>query len=98
MAFQENATLSTIDNTFKDIVVRYLLHTDEIYIKIPRSIEIKQLYLINIAGQTVASWNATNLPMSNEMRIPIKTISEGAYILKAETNTRTYNKKIIIKY
>ncbi|WP_458626247.1 immunoglobulin-like domain-containing protein [Winogradskyella sp. PC D3.3] len=98
LVFQEDATLSTIKEEFKDIMVRYLHDTDEIYVKTPPSVEVKQLYLINVAGQTVASWNATNLPMSHEIKIPVKHISEGAYIIKAETKTSTFNKKIIIKY
>jgi hypothetical protein len=98
LVFQEDASLSAIDNEFKDIIVNYLQNTNEIYIKTPPSITVKQLYLINIAGQTVASWNATNLPMSDEIKIPVKNISESAYILKVETRTRTFHKKIIIKY
>ncbi|WP_225035757.1 BspA family leucine-rich repeat surface protein [Winogradskyella sp. SM1960] len=98
LVFQEDAVLSTIEEEFKDITVRYLHDTDEIFVKTPPSVEVKQLYLINVAGQTVASWNATNLPMSNEIKIPVKHISEGTYILKAETNSSVFNKKIIIKY
>ncbi|REE08247.1 putative secreted protein (Por secretion system target) [Winogradskyella pacifica] len=98
LVFQEDETLSTIKDEFKDITVRYLHDTDEIYVKTPPSVEVKQLYLINVAGQTVAAWNATNLPMSNDIKIAVKQISEGAYIIKAETNTGTFNKKIIIKY
>ena len=98
LVFQEDATLSTIKEELKDITVRYLHDTNEIYVKTPSSVAVKQLYLINVAGQTVASWNATNLPMSNEIKIAVKHISEGTYILKAETDTSTFNKKIIIKY
>ena len=98
LAFQEDQTLSTLDAEFNDIQVDYLHNTDEIYIKTANSIQVKQIYLINITGQTVGSWNATNQPLSNEIRIPVQRISEGNYILKVETNYRTYNKKIIIKY
>ncbi|EPR70595.1 putative internalin [Winogradskyella psychrotolerans RS-3] len=98
LVFQEDVTLSTIKEEFKDIMVRYLHDTDEIYVKTPPSVAVKQLYLINVAGQTIASWNTTNLPMSDEIKIPVKHISEGTYIIKAETKTSTFNKKIIIKY
>ncbi|WP_405571604.1 LamG-like jellyroll fold domain-containing protein [Winogradskyella sp. Asnod2-B02-A] len=98
LVFQEDETLSTINNEFENVNVKFLLDTDEIYIKTPSSVQIKQLYLINVAGQSIASWNATNLQMSNIIKIPIKNISEGAYIIKAETETGTFNKKIIIKY
>ncbi|SDS94577.1 HYR-like domain-containing protein [Winogradskyella sediminis] len=98
LAFEEDSTLSTIEDEFEDVMVRYLHDSDEIYVKTPSSVQVKQLYLINVAGQTVASWNATNLPMSNEIKIPVKHISQGTYILKAETDTSTFNKKIIVKY
>jgi hypothetical protein len=98
LVFQKDASLSVIKDEFENIVVRYLHNTDEIYVKTPPSIELKQLYLINIAGQTVKSWNSTNLPMSHEIKIPVKNMSEGSYILKAETNTSTFNRKVIIKY
>lgn len=67
-------------------------------LKTPSSINVKQIYLININGQTVGSWNSTNQPLSNEIRIPVKNISEGNYIVKVETNYSSYNKKIIIRY
>ncbi|WP_425075138.1 HYR domain-containing protein [Psychroserpens sp. S379A] len=98
LTFEEDSTLSVIDNTFKDIVVNYLQSSDEIFIKTPSSIQLKQLYLINMAGQTVGSWNASNLPMSDEIKIPVKNISEGNYVIKGVTNTNTFNKKIIIKF
>ncbi|WP_417860600.1 HYR domain-containing protein [Winogradskyella sediminis] len=98
LAFEEDSTLSTIEDEFEDVMVRYLHDSDEIYVKTPSSVQVKQLYLINVAGQTVASWNATNLPISNEIKIPVKHISQGTYILKAETDTSTFNKKIIVKY
>ncbi|MFK7832535.1 MAG: LamG-like jellyroll fold domain-containing protein, partial [Winogradskyella sp.] len=98
LVFQEDATLSTIQNEFENVTLRYLSDTNEIYLKTPASVEVKQLYLINVTGQTIASWNATNLPMSNEIKIPVRSISEGAYIVKAETDTGTFNRKLIVKY
>ena len=98
LVFQEDPTLSTIEDELEDIMVNYLQTNNEIYINAPKSIQVKHVYLVNITGQTVASWDATKLPLSDEIRIPVKSISEGNYILKVETNYTTYNKKIIIKY
>ena len=98
LVFQEDRTLSVIETKTQSIIVNFLQNSDEIYVKVPGGIEVKQLYLINITGQTVASWNATNLPLSNEIKIPVENVSEGSYILKVETNLTTVNKKIIIKY
>ena len=81
----------------EQVIINFLNNSDELYIKAPNNVDIKQIYLINIIGQSVRSWNITNIPMSNEMRIPVKNISQGNYIVKVETNYNTVNKKIIIK-
>ena len=39
------------------------------------------MIFINTIGQIVASWNETNLPMTNEIRIAVDDLSRGAYIL-----------------
>ncbi|BAO77698.1 LamG domain-containing protein [Winogradskyella sp. PG-2] len=98
LVFQENTSLSTTEQQTESILVNFLQNTDEIFVKTPSSINVNQLYLINIAGQTVASWNATNLPMSDTIKIPVKNVSEDSYILKVETNISTVNKKLLIKY
>jgi hypothetical protein len=100
IAFQPNSgTLSVEDKIAENIIVNYLSSTNEIYVKTINSIDIRQIYLINLLGQTIKSWNAANLPMSNnEIRIPVSRISEGNYILKVETSMNTVNKKVIIKF
>ncbi|RIA09324.1 HYR domain-containing protein [Flavobacteriaceae bacterium MAR_2010_72] len=100
IAFQDNSgTLSVEDEEAQNIIVNYLNSTDEIYVKTINSVDVRQIYLINMLGQTVKSWNMTNLPMANnEIRIPVSKISEGNYILKVETSRATVNKKVIIKF
>lgn len=98
LVFQPDATLSTIDQDFKEIQVKYLQKTDEIYVKTPASIEVRQVYLINMAGQAVKAWNMTNMNFGQEFKILGKGISDGNYILKVETSTNSYSKKMIIKY
>ncbi len=98
VVFQEDSTLDIIDKDFKDITVAYLNGTNEIYVKTPSHVQAKQVYLINILGQTVKSWNATNTSLSNEFKIPVRGISEGNYIVQIETNSGSYSKKIIVKY
>ncbi|WP_166667461.1 HYR domain-containing protein, partial [Meridianimaribacter flavus] len=98
IVFVEDNSLSVIDTQLKDITVKYLHNSNELYIKTTSSINAKQIYMINIAGQVVKSWNMTNLPLSDELRIPVKNISEGNYVVKIETNTSSYSKKVIVKY
>ena len=84
-----------LDNN--QFIVNYLNDTHELYIKTPKDIDVKQVYLLNILGQNVKSWNSTNVPMSHEIRIPVKNISDGNYIIKVETSAKSINKKVIIK-
>ena len=61
-------------------------------------IDIQQVHLVNILGQTVKSWNSTNAPLSHECKIPVRKISEGSYIIKVRTTDNSViNKKIVIK-
>ncbi|MCK5401223.1 MAG: T9SS type A sorting domain-containing protein, partial [Flavobacteriaceae bacterium] len=92
-------TLDLTDITLESTIVNYLNSTDEIYINVPNTIDVKQVYLINLLGQTVKSWNISNMLniSSNEFKIPVKNIAEGAYIIKVETNSSTINKRIIVK-
>jgi len=78
-------------------IINYLTSTDEIYAHIPDTEFVKQVYLINLLGQTVTSWSATDINFSNEFKIPVKNISGGTYIIIVETNVNFINKKIIIK-
>jgi hypothetical protein len=100
ITFQPSEALSNLDTNPEDLAtVSYLNDTDEIYINIPNALQLKQVHLYNIIGQKVKTWNVTNLPvLSNELHIPVRNISEGAYIVKVETNSGTLNKKVIIKY
>ena len=98
IAFQEEGILSVDDIVLNDIIVNYLSNSNEIYIKIPYNLEIKQVYLMNMLGQSIKSWNRTNTALSQETKIPVRNIAEGNYIIKVRTSdNRTVNKKIVIK-
>ncbi|WP_211342491.1 LamG-like jellyroll fold domain-containing protein [Hyunsoonleella aestuarii] len=95
---KENNSLSIEDNVSNNIIVNYLQNSKEIYIKTSNGDDIKQVYLNNILGQTVKSWNKTNTPsFSNEMRIPVsRQVAEGTYIIEVQTASGSMNKKIVI--
>lgn len=98
IVFQEDNVLSTVTDEFPDVIVNYLNSTNQIYIKVPYSMDIKQVYLVSMLGQTVKSWNSTNAPLSQECKIPVRQLSEGNYIIKVQTtDNRTINKKIVVK-
>ncbi|WP_228851195.1 LamG-like jellyroll fold domain-containing protein [Aegicerativicinus sediminis] len=87
-----------IDNSnVESVIVNFLSDSHEIYVQMPEDVYAKQIYLINIIGQTVKDWNSTNLPnMVNEFRIPVKQAASGNYIIKLVTNKGIINKKVII--
>ncbi|TDU34337.1 putative secreted protein (Por secretion system target), partial [Gelidibacter sediminis] len=98
LAFNEGNALSVIEDEFRSMLVKYLQNTDEIFIQTPDDIIVKQVHLLNILGQTVQSWDATTTTISNKMRIPVKNLPDGNYVVKIQTESGTFNKKVVIKY
>ncbi|MGC1632801.1 MAG: T9SS type A sorting domain-containing protein, partial [Gelidibacter sp.] len=97
IVFTTDSTLSTIDQEFKDITVKYLQKTAEIYVHTPASIEVRQVNLINMIGQSVKTWNISDTHYSEEFKIPVKDITTGNYIIQIETSTSSYSKKVVIQ-
>ncbi|WP_185967794.1 PKD-like domain-containing protein [Formosa sediminum] len=98
VAFKEENRLDIIEDELRKLSVNYLGKTDEIYITSPSHITIKQVQLINILGQTVRVWNATNATLTHNCKIPVKQVSEGNYIVKVQTDQGNATKKLSIKY
>ncbi|MDX1472024.1 MAG: T9SS type A sorting domain-containing protein, partial [Flavobacteriaceae bacterium] len=97
ITFQSDSTLEVPKEIIDEVFVNYLTDSEEIFIKTPDNVKVKQIYLINMVGQTVKSWNSTNAPITNEIRIPVTKVSDGNYIIKLQTDSGTFNKKVIIK-
>ena len=93
----QSEMLSTLDNELENIDVFFINNTQEILVQTPNNVEVEEVYLINMLGQTVKSWNTKNLSSSNEIRIPVKQILEGNYIVKVLTTTGVSTKKVTIK-
>jgi hypothetical protein len=86
---------STVE--IKNTSIKYLNKTNEIFIQTPNVENIKQVHLINILGQIENSWYNLNTISINKIKIPVKNVSNGIYILQVETNSRTINKKVLVK-
>ncbi len=97
---KNEGTLDITENELENSVVNYLNSSNEIYIRVPEGVNVKQVYLVNLIGQAVKTWNITNTTnlSGSEIRIPVRHISEGTYIVNVETDTNNFNKKIIINY
>ena len=92
----ETNQLSNIPNS-DNIILEYYNRSNEISISVPKNINIKQVGLLNILGQRVKAWNATNAPMSQELRLKVGNLSAGNYIIQLETDSNELvNKKIIV--
>lgn len=97
IVFRKDSTLSTIDQEFNEIGVKYLQKTAEIYVNTPESSNVRQVSLINMVGQTVRTWNISDTQYSREFKIAVKDISAGNYIIQVELSNNSYNKKVVIQ-
>ncbi|WP_242131768.1 LamG-like jellyroll fold domain-containing protein [Aestuariivivens marinum] len=97
VTFSKKNSLSTNDELLEQIGVNYLQRTNEIHVKTNNNIILKKIYLINILGQTINKWDISNtVHFSNDIKIPVRNISEGSYIIKVQTETGSINKKIVV--
>jgi hypothetical protein len=98
LAFSNEENLSTSENEIDSIRLYYLNDTKEIYINWVNSYDIKEIQLINILGQTVKTYTNIEPINSHEIRVPVKNISEGNYVIKVtNSHGKTTNKKVVIK-
>lgn len=61
-----------------------------------RNATVNQVYLYNVVGQLVNTWEVRNENQTN-IQIPMHAISTGVYIVKIETTNGSFSKKISIK-
>lgn len=99
LAFASDATLSLEDQSTQSLFVNYLNASDEIYIKMPEITSVEKVHLINILGQSIHTWQKTDFDKYNldELRIPMRNVSKGNYVVHVETNTTSINKQIVIR-
>ena len=98
LAFSNEENLSSSENEIDSIRLYYLNDTKEIYLNWVNSYDIKEIQLINILGQTVKTYTDIEPINSHEIRVPVKNISEGNYVIKVtNSHGKTTNKKVVIK-
>ena len=98
IAFHNEDTLGTVEQTTNNTIVNYLNDTDEIFINTYGKFSIDSIQLLNILGQEVMSWET--LDESNGIvRIPvINKLALGNYIIRVKgTRGEILTKKVIIK-
>jgi len=94
----QNNKLDIEELDMEDSLIYYLNKSNEIYIRIPNTVNVEQVQLTNLLGQHVKSWDGAEVPRisDNEFKIPVNNISEGYYIINVETNEFNIRKKVII--
>ena len=98
VVFATEDTLSTNEEFQNQTIINYLNSSHEIYVKTLNVTEVKRISLINLLGQEILSWNSPQTYITGSaIRIPVKQISEGTYIIKVHTMSSSYNTKVIIK-
>lgn len=98
IAFMPGSALSISDQELENVTVSYLNETNEIYVKVPSTIEANEVQLLSILGQKINAWIISDAKVTQEFRIPVNSLSEGNYILKLKTNSGVINKKVLVKH
>jgi hypothetical protein len=97
VAFSSEDFLSIEEEVSSQTIINYLNTSKELYIKIPQISEVKSIQLMNLLGQDIQTWNAIqDYAYDGKIRIPVKGISEGTYIIKVSTGLTVHSNKIII--
>ncbi|WP_111682409.1 LamG-like jellyroll fold domain-containing protein [Winogradskyella tangerina] len=97
IVFQEEPeTLSTIDDTIEDLSMYYALNRKKLVVLNPNNIELKQIAVVNMLGQSVVSINNVFEGSYNEYNL--QNLTTGAYVITLVTSSNSViTKKIIVK-
>ncbi|RYH72941.1 choice-of-anchor D domain-containing protein [Flavobacteriaceae bacterium 144Ye] len=91
----ENSTLSIEDNELNLVDVYYDNTSKTIVLLNPGLLEVKQMEMLNILGQSITTID--NIPQSNNSEYEVKNLSTGTYIIKIHTVSGSVSKKVLVK-
>ena len=98
VAFSSEAALSVPETAQDEHIISYFNSTQEIYVRTTTISDVDSVVLLNLLGQEIYKWDTTSeFEIDGAIRIPVKSISEGTYIIKVNTSNARYTNKIIIK-
>jgi len=99
LTFSESAVLSITDNNEvlnKDISVFLDNKTQEIVINNQNNVQLKNVKLFNLLGQTIGLWK--NLEQTEPVqRLKTNKLSDAIYIINVETENGKISKKVILE-
>ncbi|MEP0479843.1 MAG: LamG-like jellyroll fold domain-containing protein, partial [Nonlabens sp.] len=91
----ETLSNELLEATETDVVVFTPNHVTEVHVKKPVEIEIGDLYIINMLGQQVRTYDMTG--KVGVLKLDVSQIASGNYLIKMNTNLGVVTKKVIIK-
>ncbi|MCF1191149.1 HYR domain-containing protein, partial [Mangrovimonas sp. AS39] len=96
----DESTLSIIEDLTNEISVNYLNNSGEIFINTYNKVKVNRVQLIDMAGKVLQTWNSSQVTelANSKIKLPVRHISSGNYIIKLDTGLGTsINKKVIIE-
>ena len=91
----ENKSLDIPENELNAMVVYYSNDSESIVLNNPNLVEIKNIELLNILGQSILSID--NIVPQNIWGYKVKNLSSGTYVLKMNTVSGSVSKKVLVK-
>lgn len=97
LRFNNGKTLNTgeFKSEKESVLMRYAGNQNMIIVTKAANIEITDVTLFNMLGQNILTTKIKNQEQQ-EIKIPIKKVAAGVYIVKVQTATQAISKKIII--
>ncbi len=91
----EDSALGVEDNELNLVDVYYDNTSKNIVLLNPGLLEVKQMEMLNILGQSITTID--NIPQSNNSEYEVKNLSTGTYIIKIHTVSGSVSKKVLVK-
>lgn len=92
----KDKTLKVEQNSIEDIKITHVQNGNLLVINNNLlDVTVEKASLYNILGQSISTWNIENQNQEN-IRIPVKNLSSGVYVIKVKTTNDNFSKKIII--
>ena len=96
LRFKDN-TLNVEQNTISDAIQINHIQNDNSLLIINKSLNtiVEKVILYTILGQPISNWKIENQDQQN-IKIPIKNLNSGIYIVKLQTSNEEVSKKVIV--
>lgn len=91
---EESLSVESANLVEEDVVVFYDIDDENITVRNPKNLAIEGIEVFTLLGQSV--YLSDDLTTASELKIATKGYSTGTYIVKMETETGSFSKKILV--